>query len=164
MKKTKHYVNNPDLYAAMTTYIARCKQNEQEGKPRPRVPDYIGRCIIKISEGLANKPQFKSYTYRDEMISDGIETCIRYLHNFDPTKYNNPFAYFTQIVYYSFLQRIEREKKQTYIKHRMAHQIVLEDALNGGTELTNTSDPEFGWFMDNDKVAHHEQRLEKKRQ
>lgn len=117
MKKPRvNYVDNKRLYGEMIHFINGCRAAEQEGDQRPKVPEYIGECIFKIATKLATKPNFASYTYKDEMISDGIEVCIRYIHNFDPEKSTNPFAYFTQIIYYAFLQRIQKEKKQAYIK------------------------------------------------
>ena len=80
----------------------------------PRISDYIGECFLKIIQnGLSYRPNFINYTYRQEMISDGIENCLQYIHNFNPEKSNNPFiTYFTQIIYYSFIRRIQKEKKQ----------------------------------------------------
>ena len=60
-----------------------------------------------------------NYTFREDMVSDGIENCLQYIHNFNPNKSNNPFAYFTQIIYYAFIRRIQREKKQTHVKHKL---------------------------------------------
>ena len=94
------------------------KEAENQGDPVPPVTDYIGECFLKISEHLSYKPNFINYPYREEMIGDGIENCIMYAHNFDPEKSKNPFSYFTQIIYYAFLRRIQKEKKQSYIKYK----------------------------------------------
>lgn len=91
------------------------KQNEEEP---PRIPNYIGECIYLICNKLAYKPNFMNYTYKDEMISDGVENCVASVNNFNPEKSTNPFAYFTQIAWNAFLRRIAKEKKQTYIKHK----------------------------------------------
>ena len=117
-KKPAHYVDNKLLYSEMTKFINDCREAKTDEDQRPKIPEYIGVCIYKIATRLATKPNFASYTYKDEMISDGIETCCRYLHNFDPDKSTNPFAYFTQIIYYAFLQRIQKEKKHAYIKQK----------------------------------------------
>ena len=121
-KKTKHYINNADFLQALVDYKKRKKKN-----PSEPIPNYIGECWMKIAEGLSHKPNFISYTYRDEMISDGIENCLMYFDNFDPERSNNPFAYFTQIIYYAFLRRIQKEKKQLYIKYKSTEQMGVLD-------------------------------------
>ena len=118
MNKLKHYINNQDFLAALVDYKARCVESESANKPKPKIPNYIGECWMKIAEGLSHKPNFINYTYRDEMVSDGIENCLMYFENFDPTKSSNPFAYFTQIIYFAFLRRIQKEKKQLYVKYK----------------------------------------------
>ena len=127
MSKTKHYINNEDFLKALVTYKESCVLAQQQGKNKPTIPNYIGECWMKIAEGLSHKPNFINYTYRDEMISDGIENCLMYFENFDPTKSKNPFAYFTQIIYYAFLRRIQKEKKQLYIKYKSTEQIGILD-------------------------------------
>lgn len=126
-KKTKNYINNPDFLQALIDYKANCIEAEKQGKPEPRVPNYIGDCFIKIAEHLSRKPNFISYSFRDEMIADGIENSIMYFRNFNPEKSNNPFAYFTQIIYYAFLRRIAREKKQLYVKYKATEQFGILD-------------------------------------
>jgi DNA-directed RNA polymerase specialized sigma24 family protein len=117
-KKSVHYVDNNKLLTEMVQYVDAMKKHTDDPSKvdRPRVSEYIGETILKIAERLATKPNFVRYTYREEMISDGIENCLTYLDNFDPAKSSNPFAYLTQIIYYAFLRRIGREKKQAYIK------------------------------------------------
>ena len=118
-KKSEHYVNNKEFLAAMVEYKKLVDKAKKSGKNNPRVPDYIGGCFLKIANHLSYRPNFINYTYRDDMISDGIENCLQYLNNFNPATSNNPFAYFTQIIYYAFIRRIQKEKKQTTIKQRM---------------------------------------------
>ena len=115
----KHYVNNPDFLAALKDRRLRVAETREAGIDKPQVSNYIGECILKIATHLSYKPNFINYTYRDEMISDGIENCLMYIDNFDPAKSSNPFAYFTQIIYYAFIRRIQKEKKQTYIKGKI---------------------------------------------
>ena len=117
---SKHYINNADFLQALVDYKERCATAETENKPAPAIPNYIGECFMKIADGLSHKPNFINYPYRDEMISDGIENCLMYFNNFDPVKSKNPFAYFTQIIYYAFLRRIQKEKKQLYVKYKSA--------------------------------------------
>ena len=126
-KKTKHYVNNADFLKALIDYREKCDEASKTKKTEPPIPNYIGECFMKIAEGLSHKPNFINYTYRDEMISDGIENCLMYFSNFDPTKSKNPFAYFTQIIYFAFLRRISKEKKQTYVKYKATEQMGILD-------------------------------------
>ena len=121
-----HYVNNADFLAAIKEYKQKVQEAEDSGEPKPQVSDYIGSCILKIANHLSYKPNFINYTYREEMIGDGIENCLMYIDNFDPNKSSNPFAYFTQIIYYAFIRRIQREKKQTLIKGKIIMDMPYE--------------------------------------
>ena len=129
-----HYVNNADFLEAMKEWKVKCKEAEELGDPQPPVTNYIGECFLKIANHLSYRPNFINYTYRDEMISDGIENCLQYCGNFNPEKSKNPFAYFTQIIYYAFLRRIQKEKKQTHIKNKMIEKQQYE------TYTTNEGD------------------------
>ena len=92
------------------------------------LPEYAGECFLKIAERLSHRPNFINYAFREEMVSDGIENCVMYAGNFNPEKSTNPFAYFTQIIYFAFLRRIEKEKKQLYIKYKTMDEFsMLED-------------------------------------
>ena len=126
-KKPKEYVNNADFLKALTDYKEACILAKKNKTSAPPIPNYIGQCWMKIAEGLSHKPNFINYTYRDEMISDGIENCLMYFNNFDPAKSKNPFAYFTQIIYYAFLRRISKEKKQLYVKYKATEQMGILD-------------------------------------
>ena len=114
-----HYVNNKDFLDALIKHRDACAVAKEEGKDKPIVSNYIGDCILKIATHLSYKPNFINYSYRDDMILDGVENCIQYIDNFNPDKSSNPFAYFTQIIYYAFLRRIAKEKKQSYIKGKL---------------------------------------------
>jgi hypothetical protein len=122
-----HYINNKDFLQALIDYKKSCNNNQELGKEDPPIPNYIGECFLKIANHLIRKPNFISYSFKEEMISDGIENCIMYFRNFDPEKSNNPFAYFTQIIYYAFLRRIVKEKKQLYIKYKSTQQFGILD-------------------------------------
>ena len=115
-KPKKQYINNADFLKALVEYKEKSAENKKLKKEPPPIPNYIGECFMKIAEGLSHKPNFINYTYRDEMMSDGIENCLQYFNNFDPSKSKNPFAYFTQVIYFAFLRRIQKEKKQLYVK------------------------------------------------
>jgi len=120
-KKSKgvHYVDNKEFLKAMVEFKEDCKVALDNEEEQPSVSNYIGECFLKIATHLSYRPNFINYTYRDDMISDGIENCLQYVANFNPEKSNNPFAYFTQIIYYAFLRRIAKEKKQTHVKNKM---------------------------------------------
>ena len=117
--KPEHYVNNKEFLAAMVEYRKSVNRAKRKKQAKPPVNDYIVSCFLKIANHLSYRPNFINYTYRDDMISDGIENCLQYLDNFNPDKSNNPFAYFTQIIYYAFGRRIQKEKNQTIIKQKM---------------------------------------------
>ena len=126
-KKSEHYVNNKEFLAAMVEYRKSVNKAKREKKEKPPVPNYIGECFLKIANHLSYRPNFINYTFRDDMISDGIENCLQYLDNFNPRKSKNPFAYFTQIIYYAFIRRIQKEKKQVTIKNRLITESNYDD-------------------------------------
>jgi hypothetical protein len=121
-----HYVNNADFLVAMKEYKKALREAAEAGEEKPRVTPYIGECLMKIATHLSYKANFINYSYREDMILDGVENCLQYINNFDPDKSNNPFAYFTQIIYYAFLRRIAKEKKQTYIKDKLVMEMPFE--------------------------------------
>jgi len=133
-------VKNADLYAAMVEYRKAVVQSRETGSGKPKVPTYIAECIMKIATHLSHKPNFSSYTFREDMICDGIENCLQYIDNFDPGKSQNPFAYFTQIIYFAFIRRIQKEKKYLYTKYA-----AIEKAnLLGETSEMQDSDKRSG--------------------
>jgi hypothetical protein len=144
-KKVKNYVNNADFLQALVQYKEDCKKAKKNKVQPPPIPNYIGECWLKIAEGLSHKPNFINYTYRDEMMSDGIENCLMYFDNFDPTKSKNPFAYFTQIIYFAFLRRIQKEKKQTYVKYKATEQMGILDEFEM-LELEDGSSMQFQMY------------------
>jgi hypothetical protein len=124
MKTTKrqqkqHYVDNQEFLGEIIKYKEKVRIAAEKGDPKPRVNNYIGGCFLKIATHLSYRPNFINYMYKDDMVCDGIENCIQYIDNFDPAKSKNPFAYFTQIVYYAFLRRIAKEKRQMDIKEKI---------------------------------------------
>jgi len=133
----KHYVNNPDFLEALVAY--RLKVSESK-KPVP-IPNYIGECIQQICKKLATKPNFVGYTYKEEMIGDGIENCIAAIMGFDPEKSSNPFAYYTQIAWNAFIRRIGKEHKQTYLKYKNMQNLYLTgeygDVQTPNDEISN---------------------------
>ena len=144
-KKSEHYVNNKELLAALIDYRAEVAVAKTKDLPKPRISNYLGECFLKIATHLSYKPNFVNYMFRDDMISDGIENCVQYIHNFDPNKSKNPFAYFTQIIHYAFLRRIQKEKKQLEIKTKIIEKtgydevmVVDDGALAGSSSDYNT--------------------------
>ena len=161
MSKKKNYVNNKDLLESLIQYKEACKEAEDSGDEIPRVPDYIGEAIFMIANRLATKPNFSGYSYKDDMISDGIENCLQYIHNFDPEKSKNPFAYFTQIIWYAFLRRIQKEKKQLYIRFKSSQKMMSDMQVMDGSDnlITMSEPPEYI----NDFIDEFEGKLSKKR-
>jgi len=167
VKKQKHYINNPDFLQALIDYKKAQKDNKKAKLPPPPIPNYIGECFMKIAEGLSHKPNFINYTYRDEMMADGIENCLMYFDNFDPTKSKNPFAYFTQIIYYAFLRRIQKEKKQTYVKYKATEQMGILDEfefleLEDGTTKQFELYDNIAEFIENYEEAKENKKAVKK--
>ena len=126
-KKTEHYVDNKKFLAEMIKFREMCQKAQNKGKPNPPITNYMGECFLKIANHLSYRPNFINYTYKDDMISDGIENCLQYVANFNPEKSDNPFAYFTQIIYYAFIRRIQKEKKQTDIKQRLIQKSGIQE-------------------------------------
>ena len=126
-RKKEHYVDNKLFLEALVKYRDEVEIAKIQGKPKPRVGNYIGDCFLKIATHLSYRPNFINYMYKDDMICDGVENCIQYIDNFDPAKSKNPFAYFTQIIYYAFLRRIQKEKRQLDIKDKIIEKSGFDD-------------------------------------
>ena len=129
-----HYIDNKEFLKAMTEYRELRIEAEESGDERPQVTNYIGECFVKIANHLAYKSNFVNYTFRDEMILDGIENCLTYMDNFNPEKSKNPFAYFTQITYYAFIRRIQKEKRQMETKFKYIKSLDIEQILEQGAD------------------------------
>tara|TARA_Y100001970_G_C14099779_1_gene784816 strand:+ start:656 stop:1195 length:540 start_codon:yes stop_codon:yes gene_type:complete len=156
-KKTEYYVNNKEFLEAITIYRNSVIKAREAEDPRPRVPNYIGECFLKIATHLSYKPNFVNYMFREDMICDGIENCLQYIDNFDPTKSSNPFAYFTQIIYYAFLRRIQKEKKQMEIKNKILEksgydEVMHTDTYDGTMSGMNASQAEMGSIKENIEI------------
>jgi len=139
-KDSEHYVNNKDFLYAIIEYKKLINLSESENSQKPRISQYIGECFLKIATHLSYKPNFVNYMFREDMISDGIENCVQYINNFNPEKSTNPFAYFTQIIYYAFLRRIAKEKKQLEIKNKILEQSGFDEVfVSDNNILSGTS-------------------------
>ena len=162
-KQNEHYVNNKEFTAAVAEFNEKVKLAESKGKTPPQMSNYIGECIYKIATRLSTRPNFINYTYRDEMICDAIENCIQYIGNFNVEKSNNAFSYITQICYYAFLRRIQKEKKQVFIKQQMTMDITADtfETIDGDTTgMTNTN---VEWMQENMTQVQYEPRKSKRK-
>ncbi len=148
-KKSEHYVNNKEFTAAVAEHNAAVVFAKEEGRTPPQMSNDIGECIYKISTRLSTRPNFINYTYRDEMICDAIENCIQYIKNFNIEKSSNAFAYITQICYYAFLRRIQKEKKQVFIKQQIISDITQDtfETIDGDTTGMHNTNVE--WMQEN---------------
>ena len=148
-KKTEHYVNNKELLEALIVYRTKVAAAKEAGLPKPRITNYLGECFLKIATHLSYKPNFVNYMFREDMISDGIENCVQYIHNFDPEKSKNPFAYFTQIIHYAFLRRIQKEKKQLEIKTKIIERTGFDEVMTIDDGLLSGNNSEYNSMKDN---------------
>ena len=139
-RKSEHYVNNKEFLEALIIYRAQCARAEEAGESRPRITNYLGSCFLKIATHLSYKPNFVNYMFREDMISDGIGNCVQYIENFNPEKSSNPFAYFTQIIHYAFLRRIQKEKRQMDIRSKIIERSGFEEVMSGDGDVYSSSD------------------------
>jgi len=138
-KRSEHYVNNKEFLAALIKYREDKEIAAAKGLPKPPIPRYIGECFLKIANHLSFKPNFVNYMFKEDMISDGIENCVQYIHNFNPEKSQNPFAYFTQIIHYAFLRRIQREKRQLDIKNKILEKSGYSEVFDDNNTLDGSN-------------------------
>ena len=147
--KSEHYVNNKEFLAALIKYREDREIAQLQDKPRPVIPRYIGECFLKIANHLSFKPNFVNYMFKEDMISDGIENCVQYIHNFDPEKSKNPFAYFTQIIHYAFLRRIQREKRQLEIKNKILEKSGYSEVFDDNNQIDGFTYSDYNQIKDN---------------
>ena len=142
VKKNPHYVNNKDFHDALVAYNMRIDAAKENGTPPPRISNYLGECFLKIATHLSYRPNFVNYMFREDMISDGVENCVQYIDRFDIER-TNPFAYFTQIIYYAFLRRIQKEKKQLEIKAKILERSGYDEVLHADANELNFSSSDY---------------------
>ena len=147
--RSEHYVNNKQLLEALIVYKSKVKEALENEKPKPRITNYLGECFLKIATHLSYKPNFVNYMFREDMISDGIENCVQYINNFDPEKSTNPFAYFTQIIHYAFLRRIQKEKKQMEIKNKILEKTGYDQVFKVDDNVLSNSKSDYNSIKDN---------------
>lgn len=131
-KSPEHYVDNQEFLRVLVAYQAAVAKAKKKKQDTPPIPEYVGECFLKIATHLSRRPNFNNYTFREDMVSDAIENCLVYMHNFNPEKTSNPFGYFTSVAFYAFVRRIQREKKHTYLRYKLIEQAVIE----GDTQTT----------------------------
>ena len=162
-KRSEHYVNNKEFLTALVkyrdevelTFIQKygrepLKEDRSKGwDTKPVIPRYIGDCFLKIANHLSFKPNFVNYMFKEDMISDGIENCVQYIHNFDPEKSKNPFAYFTQIIHYAFLRRIQREKRQLEIKNKILEKSGYSEVFDDNNQIDGSTYSDYNQIKDN---------------
>ena len=147
-KRSEHYVNNKEFLAALVKLREDREIAEIQGKPEPPIPRYVGECFLKIANHLSFKPNFVNYMFKEDMISDGIENCVQYIHNFNPEKSQNPFAYFTQIIHYAFLRRIQREKRQLEIKNKILERSGYSEVFDDSNKIDGDNYSEYNQIKD----------------
>tara|TARA_R100001510_G_C7641130_1_gene198753 strand:- start:1244 stop:1738 length:495 start_codon:yes stop_codon:yes gene_type:complete len=147
-KRSEHYVNNKEFLAALIKYREDKEIAATKGLPKPPIPRYIGECFLKIANHLSFKPNFVNYMFKEDMISDGIENCVQYIHNFNPEKSQNPFAYFTQIIHYAFLRRIQREKRQLDIKNKILEKSGYSEVFDDNNTLDGSNYSDYNSIKD----------------
>lgn len=162
-KRSEHYVNNKDFLIALIEYRAAVKKAALKENPeitdeelrkwkspdKPPVPRYVGECFLKIANHLSYKPNFVNYIFKEDMISDGIENCVLYILNFNPEKSQNPFAYFTQIIHYAFLRRIQKEKRQLEIKNKIIEKSGYSEVFDDSNTLDGSNHSDLNQIKDN---------------
>ena len=147
-KRSEHYVNNKEFLAALIKYREDVEIAKLRDKPKPVIPRYIGECFLKIANHLSFKPNFVNYMFKEDMISDGIENCVQYIHNFNPEKSQNPFAYFTQIIHYAFLRRIQREKRQLEIKNKILEKSGYSEVFDDSNKIDGDNYSDYNQIKD----------------
>ena len=147
-KRSEHYVNNKEFLAALIKYREDVEIAKIRDKPKPVIPRYIGECFLKIANHLSFKPNFVNYMFKEDMVSDGIENCVQYIHNFNPEKSQNPFAYFTQIIHYAFLRRIQREKRQLEIKNKILEKSGYSEVFDNNNTIDGSNFSDYNQIKD----------------
>ena len=143
-KQKPHYVDNKLFSHSVVAYVEECNKAKEAGTEVPKVTDYIATCFMKISEGLSHRPNFVRYTYREEMVMDGVENCLRAINNYNietatRTGKPNAFSYFTQICFFAFIRRITKEKKQQDIKFKFIEKMGIDDFVQMGMDNEGAS-------------------------
>ena len=158
------FVDNEKFYNEMVSWKQALYKNREQGiDERPIIPEYIGECIWKIAFRYATKPNWRN-SYNEDMVGDAVEECIKYLDRFDETKSKNPFSYFTQIVYYSFLRKISSEKKQLYIKYKVILNSEIDDFFEGDeSDVAYSKEDLLSRFQAKEFIDYYEKNVKRTR-
>jgi hypothetical protein len=164
-KEKEHYVDNKLFYKEMVDWKKKYKEAQEMDEPVPPVSEYIATCFFHIAENLAKKPNFVNYPFKEDMIGDGIENCLMYCGNFNPRKSKNPFSYFTQIIYYAFLRKIQKEKKQNFIKYKFLESQDVTGEFSEFLKLLGINEEEGEMYkkMSDEKIKEKEEKKKKKK-
>ena len=164
MSNPKHYVDNEKFFKEMKNWKQAVKDAREVEDPDPPCTDHLAECFLKISENLAWKPNFINYTFRDDLVSDGIENCLLYAHNFDPEKSKNPFSYFTQIIHHAFVRRIQKEKKQMHLKYLYVERSgILQEVSSDGEDNVKHATTYIEYLRTHEKYAESPYQSQKKK-
>jgi hypothetical protein len=175
MKKNKNYVDNAALLKALNEYKKAIRKAKKDDLPKPRIPEYVGEAILKIAQHLSFRPQFINYSTREDFVSAAVLTCIKYIENFNPKISKNAFAYFTQICWFSNIQYIQKEKKQSYVKNKLLSESAMDsfalqqyDSVGEGTNtyfdhLRKDYNPEFSESIDKKIEKRKKKKTEKQK-
>ena len=163
-RKPDHYVDNKEFLQHMIEFKEATTAARENGESDPRIPDAIGEIFVKIASHLSFKSNFINYAFREDMIADGVEKCIQYVHNFDPAKSKNPFAYFTQIIYYAFLRRIQKEKKQLYVRYKSLENSHLDNMSEDDQAAVSSIGITKLYDNMSEFIESYEESMEKKKQ
>lgn len=162
-KSKEHYVDNKLFYKEMVEWKKKYKESQEMDEPAPPVSEYIAMCFFHIAENLAKKPNFVNYPFKEDMIGDGIENCLMYCGNFNPRKSKNPFSYFTQIIYYAFLRKIQKEKKQNYIKYKFLESQDTKGDFSEFLKILGINEEEGEMYRKMSEQKDEEKKLKKKK-
>lgn len=158
--KDNYYVDNKEIHQLFVAHKKKVEAALEAGEEMPRACDGIGQFFIDISKGVCSRANFVNYPFKEDMILDGIENCVMALNNYDPDKFDRPYAYFTKVVWWSNLRKIEREHKQLYVKFKSLQNAVLENTLVEGEDENFQYDDVT---LDNDKMTPIINKFEKKK-
>jgi len=158
--KTNHYVDSKLFKEAMIKQVELYKNSEE----KPQVTDYIAKCFLDISTHLAYRRNFSGYSYKEEMIMDGVEVCLRYWHNYNPEK-GPPFAYFNRLCWQAFVNRIKKEKHEQKIKGRLILEYSVDSLFEDSDDMeSDINNHVIEYIKENSFIDMTEEPVRKKRE
>lgn len=134
------YVDNKKFTKELGKWAKRVREQIEYGEQPDKMTDYIGECIYLICTNMSYKSSFNNYTYKEDMIGDSIENCVRYIKNFNNEKNNNAFGYVSTIAYYAFVRKIKKENKR-HIDHLLfIRKTFSESDIRDALDADNPND------------------------